>query len=504
MQRFRTIPAAALLYFWLSVPQSGSAATNVVSNLADDLSAGTLRATIANSLAGDTIVFGSNLSGTISLIRGQLLLNKNLTIRGPGAKVVTISGNNTTRVLSITNATVALSGLTIANGRVVGTNGASGSAGEAELAAGLLNWHGLAGFVVTVTDCAFVTNTAIGGNGGGSSFVGGQAGGYGYGGAVFNNSVLRMQNCCFIGNLVVGGNGGYGPMSGGKGGSGLGAGIWNLGTLALTNCTFAINTARGGDGGGAANGISFPGNGGNAEGVGLYNGGQATVISCTVVSNTAAGGAAGSGGGVPSRGGNYGGGLRASAGTLTLANTIVACNSASEAADVSGSFTSQGFNLVGGTNGSSGLGALQDLVSTTNNPINPRLGPLQDNGGPTMTMALLTNSPAIDQGSRLPGATDQRGASRPFNFLSIPNAADGSDIGAYELIGPALDLSNSPGGIVLSWSTFTPGYALQSSPDLEENHWILATDAVVVITGTRCCVTNPAPIGNRFFRLYAP
>ena len=63
------------------------------------------------------------------------------------------------------------------------------------------------------------------------------------------------------------------------------------------------------------------------------------------------------------------------------------------------------------------------------------LGPLQDNGGPTFTHALLSGSPAIDQGKNLSGAaSDQRGFSRLVDFPAIANATggDGSDIGAFE------------------------------------------------------------------------
>ncbi len=65
----------------------------------------------------------------------------------------------------------------------------------------------------------------------------------------------------------------------------------------------------------------------------------------------------------------------------------------------------------------------------------PKLGPLQFNGGPTKTHALLPSSPAIDRGHRRAGeTTDQRGLPRPSDFGAIPNVkgGDGSDIGAFE------------------------------------------------------------------------
>jgi hypothetical protein len=65
----------------------------------------------------------------------------------------------------------------------------------------------------------------------------------------------------------------------------------------------------------------------------------------------------------------------------------------------------------------------------------PLLGPLQDNGGPTETMAPAAGSPAIDAGSELGETTDQRGDPRPVDFPGIANAVggDGADIGAFEV-----------------------------------------------------------------------
>ena len=76
------------------------------------------------------------------------------------------------------------------------------------------------------------------------------------------------------------------------------------------------------------------------------------------------------------------------------------------------------FKINNGVNG--------NLVGTASSPINPRLGPLQNNGGPTSTMALLAGSPAIDAGLVVPGVTtDQRGVFRPQGAAP--------DIGAFEL-----------------------------------------------------------------------
>jgi hypothetical protein len=66
----------------------------------------------------------------------------------------------------------------------------------------------------------------------------------------------------------------------------------------------------------------------------------------------------------------------------------------------------------------------------------PLLGPIQDNGGPTETMAPAGGSPAGDAGSAFGLTTDQRGRSRPSDFAAIANRGDGADIGAVELQSP--------------------------------------------------------------------
>jgi hypothetical protein len=96
---------------------------SVLNNL--DGGAGSLRAEIAAANSGDTIAFASSLNGqTITLIKGELLIKKNLTIAGPGAGNLTVSGNQTSRVFEVAaGMQVTLSGLTISNGRTVDSNG---------------------------------------------------------------------------------------------------------------------------------------------------------------------------------------------------------------------------------------------------------------------------------------------------------------------------------------------------------------------------------------------
>ena len=109
-------------------------------------------------------------------------------------------------------------------------------------------------------------------------------------------------------------------------------------------------------------------------------------------------------------------------GTFSVRNTIVALNLVDftgNGPDISGGlpFTSQGHNLIGDGTGGGGFtnGVNGDIVGTDVNPIDPKLGPLQNNGGPTKTLALLAGSLAIDHGDNvnLPPA-DQRGRAASF------------------------------------------------------------------------------------------
>jgi hypothetical protein len=149
-----------------------------------------------------------------------------------------------------------------------------------------------------------------------------------------------------------------------------------------------------------------------------------------------------------------GGGISNDEGTLTVANTIVAGNTASNSGpDVSGAVTSLGYNLIGNPSGGSGF------VATDLQGLDPLLGPLQSNGGPTQTLALLPGSPAIDAGSNalVPAglATDQRGP----GFARFCGAA--VDIGAFEYQTPVATIngpSTDPEGTAVTFtSSFTDG-----------------------------------------------
>jgi hypothetical protein len=217
---------------------------------------------------------------------------------------------------------------------------------------------------LTVIDSALVENAA------------------GNGGAIYNTGKLRFEN-----SLVDRTGNGTGP-------------IYNDGGIAsIINSTFTNNNVPG---------ISAIVN---------DNGGELGLTNSTIANNTGFGAAL----------------FNGEDSTATVASTIIAENLAelTEKAgqeDIFGNYTSNGNNLIGTTNGGSGFDDPSDIVGTADNPIDPKLGELQDNGGLTQTIALLDDSPAIDGGSNPHNlAFDQRGA----GFQRT--VGNGTDIGAYEV-----------------------------------------------------------------------
>jgi hypothetical protein len=121
----RAVSSAALLWFL-----AGSLlATNRTVTSTADSGAGSLRDAINASVSGDSIDF--SVTGTITLTSGELHIANNVTINGPGARVLTISGNNASRVFNVSNGTasgphVTIAGLTIDSGNGNFTTGGGG------------------------------------------------------------------------------------------------------------------------------------------------------------------------------------------------------------------------------------------------------------------------------------------------------------------------------------------------------------------------------------------
>ncbi len=130
-----------------------------------------------------------------------------------------------------------------------------------------------------------------------------------------------------------------------------------------------------------------------------------------------------------------GGGIIAGS-SVNMTNCILAANTVvahPEEADIFGMVQSGGYNLVGVSTEANGFGPT-DLTGDTVTPLDPKLGPLQDNGGLTSTMSLLPGSPALDHGISAGLATDQTGAPRTADQSNIANppGGDGTDIGSVE------------------------------------------------------------------------
>ena len=207
--------------------------------------------------------------------------------------------------------------------------------------------------------------------------------------------------------------------------------VVTAGDVVISNSTLSNNFA-GTRGGGLVNedtlelsNVTVSGNEAGKEGGGIHNTGALVINNTTIYDNFTEG----SGGGIYS--------VSPSA-SVSIKNTIVGGNNALQSgADVVGVFTSAGHNLIGTNDSATGFidGFNDDIVGSNAQRIDPAVSPLQDNGGPTVTHALLVGSRAIDAGDNTDGVVvDQRGALRPTDTTS--------DIGAYEVVTPSISIAD--------------------------------------------------------------
>ena len=281
----------------------------------------------------------------------------------------------------------------------------------------IINGVGVNGAVFTISTTALVTLSGVTIQ-------------HGHPGIILDSGSLTVIRSAVIENSAASGPNSYG------------GGIWNFGTLTISNSTVARNAATCGSscvaawGGGIdnrgtamINNSTISGNkasagcttgefGCRAQGGGIHNQGTLTISSSTISGNMVS---------LPnciSRCGLGGGGISNFEAT-TIQNSIVANNSVG---NCEGSMNSNGYNLSSDVYCNfSGPG---DLNNT-----DPKLGPLQNNGGPTQTQALLSGSPALDAGNPTGCKdgnghllkTDQRGAPRPDK-----EDTGGCDMGAFE------------------------------------------------------------------------
>ena len=340
----------------------------------------TIQHGVALSASGDFVIVAP------AIYPENFLIRKSVNIVGAGAATTIVDGSHRGQVIVSGNpkAIVTFSGITLRHGGGAGDGG------------GLYNcWS-----TVVITDSVISDN-----------HVKGSISYDGYGGAIYNcpGATLTIINTTIKDNSAEAGgaicNGGTliiinSTFNGNEALRYRGGGIFNYGTVTITNSTFSGNRAPNGIGGGLDNGQLF-----GSPGV-------MSVNSSTLSFN--------------SSGDRKGGGVNnITGGRLTLQNTIISNNNGP---NCSGTIASKGFNLS--SDGTCNFHNSGDLNNT-----DPKLRPLNDNGGPTETQALRADSPAIDAGN--PSGctdsrghvltTDQRGAPRPDK-----EDAAGCDMGAYE------------------------------------------------------------------------
>jgi len=430
-------------------------ATTITVTTTADSGPGSLRQALADAPGGDTIEFDSSLNGqTITLTSGELVVADSITISGPGPSLLAVSRNSQSsnfRIFHIQpNHTVAISGLTISNGNLISVSGA-----------GIFNDQS----TVTITNCVISGNAT-------DSPPSIQCGG----GGIYNNGALNLINSMVTGNFATG------PFVYG------GGGILNNGSLTINQCSITNN--RGDRYGG---GIAFERPGGkrlpnnclpktasaliqnstiSSNQTGTYDhfGGDGAGLSGDgfIIQNSTISGNSGIGGMYGGYGGAiYGGGIItncAISGNTTnhqaggiYANTPVELthtilNQFQNIVNNGTTVTSHGYN-VSSDNGGGFLTGPGDQINT-----DPLLGPLQNNGGPTATHALLPGSPAIDAGDPSftpPPYYDQRG---PV-FWRVRN--DRIDVGSFEVQqgttpSPTPTPTASPTPTPSATATFTP------------------------------------------------
>src|SRR5437879_2073608 len=327
-----------------------SAPANVMTvTKTNDSGSASLRQALADAHDGDTINFDPALNGqTILLTTAELAIVKNVTISGPGANLLAVSRDQNAPGFRIFH---------VAPNHTVIIQGITITHGIDVTGAGIWNDHA----TLTVNSCAITGNSATD-----SKYAGG--------------GILNDGFCCGLGSGPATLNVANSTISGNSANAGFGGGIMNLGlgfpaTLAVSNSTITGNTARDQAGGG---------------GIDTSSDGQAVA---TVANSTLSD--------------NFGYAGIINDGELTIGNTILKAGARPTIIEVGfGHTTSAGYNLSS-DNADGLLNGPGDQINTE-----PMLGPLQDNGGPTLTHALLPGSPAIDAGDpnfTPPPFFDQRG-----------------------------------------------------------------------------------------------
>jgi beta-glucanase (GH16 family) len=359
--------------------------TELIVTTLDDSGPGSLRDALARIADGGTISFDASLAGgTLSLTSGQLTIDRSVTVDASSVAPLTISAGGTSRVVEVqAGAVVSISDVVIRDGvaapqgggilnngvlgldRVVVTDNTENSAGPANFAFGGGGIYNGDGATLDLTDST-VSDNATANQPGGGVFG-------------FFNSTINITRSTISGN--VGGD--------------VAGGLRSLGNSTVVNSTFSGNTSTAWHGGGI-----------------FHTDGQLTVTNSTFTGNISPAGTAS-------------GILVATFGApanMTLTNSVMEGFGGSFACAIEGggaaTITSGGSNVI--SDGSCNPNGTTDQSNT-----DALLGPLADNGGPTLTHALGAGSPAIDAADAgVCPAVDQRGVARPQGA--------GCDVGAVE------------------------------------------------------------------------
>ncbi|HVK08984.1 MAG TPA: hypothetical protein VM597_09435, partial [Gemmataceae bacterium] len=365
--------------------------TFTVWNLADG-GDGSLRQAVldANALPGaDDIRFADGLQGTIALTGGQLSITDHLTINGPGAGLLAVSGNHQSRVFNISGgAVVGIDDLTITRGQVVGDGGGILNTGSTltldrvvltdnHAVATTSNTFGrggavanMSGATLTVTDCQFTENQARGGGPGPA----GQSLTVRCGAGIYNQgSILTVARSAFTGNLSIGGPAGVRAQGGGIN-SIMGS------TATITDCTFVGNQGLAGDGNGGSGLVGL----GRAGAI-FNDASVMTVENCLIEGNVARGGSNITSGGRTALVAGGGGIFNSDQGVLTLRDCTI-----------------RGNRALGGSN-NTGTGVDGDIGTAIG-------GGLGNVGAVTITDCLFEDNEAR-------GGNDNRGSGGNFRFV---------------------------------------------------------------------------------------
>ena len=298
------------------------------------------------------------------------------------------------------------------------------------------------------------------------------------GGGIYNEGPSIFNHSAICGNKIAGANA-VGSIQSYNGGNALGGGLYNAGQINATNCTIALNFASGGNYGDGPAGYASRG---NAMGGGLFNStnGSFAGMNLTIASNRCD-----ATGGLlilyhtELPGVMTGAQIASTNGTLSLHNALLAYGGTN--ANCYGTITDLGFNM--NSDGSATFNSDASYSYT-----DPQLAALANNGGPTLTMALLDSSPAIGFGDTAGApATDQRG------YFRI--VADGIDIGAFQynatstsppfIVTPPAAQSVAVGGSVSFSVTVTGASPLAYQWQLASTNLPGATNATLTLTNVQ-------------------